>query len=233
VNAARSRTLLAATSALLVLPLAGCSLIGYTIGSEMESNPRRMRPATAAEVATTRKGDTVILTMKDGTRLLARYDGLYPWPDSAYAARYAAWRAAARLDFRPPRLGEQVHVHGWAWPSEWGPLDARGEFLGFAPGRLHVERRGKALAADLPMLGTLTGEDGRAIRGEQLLAVTDLPLQAVAILTEEGVPRRVDLYGDSLAGAQLGPPRGSARKTGFFAGLVIDVAAVVMIALAN
>ena len=207
--------------------LAGCSAVGYFVGSEMDSKPPVFRPATGAEVAAARPGEiTLALVLDDSVRMEGRYDGLEARPESAYAARYIAWQEHAGLAFAPPKLHEPIEVRGWKWPTVQGPLKTRATFLGFAPGRLHLESKGRAIAADLPMLESITSADGRVIEGDALRATADrLPRQTIAIL-RDSVVHRIDLDDRRVTGIEIGPPPKTAKWWGLTLGAIVDVALI-------
>jgi hypothetical protein len=207
----------------------GCSAVGYFVGSEMDSKPITFRPATAAEVAASRPGEiSLVLELADSSRVEGIYQGLEARPESAYAARYAAWRESAGLAFVPPRLHETIDLRGWKWPTVQGPLKTRGAFLGFAPGLVHLEHKGRPIAADLPMLERITCEDGHVIAGDALIAAADrLPKQTIAMLRDTSGSRRVDLEDPRITGVRIGPPPRTARWWGLALGGLVDLSAAI------
>ena len=120
-----------AVFALLVsVHISGCSLIGFGLGSAIDSSrPIHVHPGTREQLFKLSPGAMLSLHREDGSTVVGIYRGLVAEPDSAYVLRYGAWRDTARLDFRPPRIGEPIRlVHGgWNLSSSKATV----EFLGF------------------------------------------------------------------------------------------------------
>lgn len=164
------------------------------------------------------KGARVIVRRSDGTSVAGVYEGLVPTPDSAYVARYAAWRDTAQAGFRPPAIGTPVLILR-ADVNRY----AKRTFLGFGPHALHVTTTGEA-SDGIPF------EKVKLVRFESTTVTRDsldrlasgVPVAAVARIRQGTTVHQIDLLDPRITGIEVAGPKRT-RTKGLIIGLFADV----------
>ena len=207
----------------------GCTALGYGVGSAIDGSlPPKLTPGQAAEVVLVKPGATVVIHYADSSRVAGRYRGLDPSADSAYAARYSAWRATDPLSFRLPRIGATIRLAS----RDAFTRSTSGTFLGFGPRALLLaEPRRKPVTIPFEAVASIQSDSGEVIRGAQLLDVAGrVPVQTIALLESDGVVRPVDLQDEAIRGIEIGIP-GHGYRTGLsMVGLLADASLVLALA---
>jgi len=126
VNMLNPRSLLTAGVLLgLIVPQSACTLIGYGIGSAIDSGNKRTVAPESFAPDTIETGTMFKLRLRDGSLVKGKYLGIEPLPAEEYAARYAWIREQHLTNVPLPELGDTVTLV----MISGGELDA--EFLGF------------------------------------------------------------------------------------------------------
>lgn len=199
--------------------VSGCSVINYGVGSGIDARRNRTGSRDISGLIGLRKGARLVVRKSDGTSVAGIYEGLVPWPDSAYLLRYGAWRDTARVGFQPPALGDLMGIRG-----KIGVGLSKRRFQGFGPRFLHAT-------------GTYASTDGIAfedvsfvvfdsttVTGESLLRVSSgLPIRAVARIRQGQAEHPVDLLDPAIVGLEFAGHRSHVRTKGLLIGLLVDV----------
>jgi hypothetical protein len=212
----------AVTAAILAaaLPLAGCTLIGLGIGALVDrGSAGKRKPVPTVSVTTLDEGRAIELTLRDGSLITGRYQGLEPVPEKPYGERWRESLQALAGEVSLPGLGP-VHVRTKA--------GAEGDvtLLGLGPGYLSV-RAGNAPLERVPLdsLASVSVPGGGSLDGTtlaRLAAEGRLPyLEAVVVKGSAG-RRSVPL--EQVRTTSLVTKNG--KKIGAIIGAAIDAALV-------
>jgi hypothetical protein len=94
----------------VVLQLSGCSLIGFGIGSVIDSAGPDSVLIPGWKVKTIKPGEEIIVILKDGQKIEGTYEGMEPVPKVEYAKRYASFRKQKSEEFSLPALGDTITI---------------------------------------------------------------------------------------------------------------------------
>ncbi|UCF20110.1 MAG: hypothetical protein JSU87_01500 [Gemmatimonadota bacterium] len=214
----------------LIVPQSACTLVGFGIGSVIDSgNKRTIRPESFAP-DTIDLGKTFKLRLRDGSVVGGKYLGIEPLPDEEYAARYAVAREQRLMNVPLPEIGETVTLR----MNRGDELDA--EFLGFDFNSVLVRKPGEFGPESLRLgdIRQFRVAGNEAIRGEALtllLSEGALPLQSALVVQakpakgREGGRRLLPM--DEVLLIEWKP--GAGRTVGAIIGATIDVAILVAV----
>jgi hypothetical protein len=230
------RTLGAAIALLSLGCLSGCSLIGLSVGSMIDSG-RRVGPA--ARLTSTRPGRPVSVRLQDGRVVTGVFAGTEQVPAADYAAAYETWRRSAP-DTRLPRLGDALVCVRERWDSTGFGSEGsalRGRFGGLGYEFVAVNIPGQAAPVLLPLEVIESIADGAGNRvswlGEVRRGVPrgDFPLlTSFNVRVGDGVER---IRLDQVASVERSPPR-TGKIMGVLLGLALDgVAIAFAVAMSN
>ena len=171
-------------------------------------------------------GDSVILTLKDSTRVAGEFQGLAKTSPEAYGPRYERWRSTAPQATHMPAMGAQVELVGFGMSNF-----ARGSFWGFSQEAVEIQKKRDAPIGSVefarfthlvvPGKGQVRRQQlERWSKAGELPRVTELRLQ-----TADG-PRTIPL--DDVAAAQAPGFAPAPRGLGLFSDRVVFVGASVL-----
>jgi len=211
-----SRRLARGLVGLLSVPLAGCTFWGWLIGHQADKNaaPKTVPPL---EVVRLDKGRGVELTLRDGSQVSGRFDGLEPIPQSQYRDRWKESLQALAPATLVPGLGA-------AQLRTKGGKESEVTLVGLLPGALRI-RTGRSAtvgAVTLDSVATLGVPGGGSIDGATLARLAQegrLPfLDGVALKAKDGTRQVVPL--ESVRSGSF--KHGHGALIGALTGLAID-----------
>ncbi len=97
-------------AATVVLQLSGCSLIGFGIGSVIDSAGPDSVLIPGWKVKTIKPGEEIIVILKDGQKIGRAYQGIEPVTKVEYAKRYASFREQKSGELPLPALGDTIII---------------------------------------------------------------------------------------------------------------------------
>jgi hypothetical protein len=214
--------------------LSGCTLIGFGLGSAIDSSSKRTfgPQAFAPESAgrdTLKQGTKLKLNLRDGEVVEGKYLGVERLPADEYAQIYDDARERYELQTALPEPGDTVTL-----ALVTGRV-LEGEFLGFEGRRWVVFRREtpwRVAAADIV---EMTNGRGCSVSGEtldRLLSSGAVPtMSALALEVDVGRSRREEVRLIPLDNIMSGTYKPTSGRTALtLIGLAVDVAAVVAFA---
>jgi hypothetical protein len=210
-----------AVAAVLSVSLSGCTFFGWLIGRDVDhkARPRVVPPLQAASVE---KGKRVELTLRDGSLVAGRFDGLEAVPPAVYRER---WKESLQT------LAPATVLPGLGAARIRTKAGREGDvtLLGVRPGELSFrEGTGSTpLKVSLDSLASLSVPGGGAIEGATLSRLAQdgrLPfLDTLVVTTKDGARRTVPM--ESVRSATVNPDGRLGNKgalTGALIGLAID-----------
>jgi hypothetical protein len=211
---------LLALGSCLSVHVSGCSLIGLAGGAIIDAR----RPATmlvpTGKMHAFREGDSLLLVLRDTSRIAGRYAGVSRMSDEVYRERYGrirGERGAAAL----PVPGANVTVVLSRWDLASG---GQKEFLAFVIDAIEIrDRRGEVKALPIREVQEIRWDEGRARLSraelERLRLEGALPIAASITIDADGGAVTVPL--DDVAWV-WGPTMKDAARKGFVLGLAAD-----------
>lgn len=213
-----------ALSFLLIASSPGCTAIGAGVGAAIRTPARDARPGSPAEAIRLKRGDVVLLRLRDGRSLSGTFESLHSRSGSEYEPLYLASQrmgAEGRLlpDLGPVRLS-----------SGEGREPEDFELVGFEEAGVVVRRPGgeNSLVTFARARSMTSREQAVDLKAVERLTVAG----SVPSLTEvrlKGVMEGVGL--NEVASLQYRPRRGHAL-IGAGVGLVLDLLAIVAVGYA-
>lgn len=213
--------------------LSGCTLIGYGLGSAIDSSSKRtfgpevFAPESAGR-DTLKSGTKLKLNLRDGEVVEGKYLGVERLPAEEYAQVYAGARERYQLQSALPEPGDTVTL-----ALVTGRV-LEGELLGFEGRRWVIFRRETLLRVAAADVVEMTDGGDCSVSGETLDrllssgAVPTMSALALEVVVSEGRTRREErrlIPLDSILSATYKPTSG--RTVGTLAGLAIDVVALI------
>jgi hypothetical protein len=155
----------------LIVFQSGCSLIGYGVGSLIDSGNKRTVASESFAPDTIEPGKLIKLRLRGGGTVDGAYLGIEPIPDEEYAKRYARARERYLPSIQLPELGDTVTL------CMIGGGELHTELLGFDLYNVLVRTPGE------PGLESVSPEDV-----DQLLVGGDASIrgETLALLLSEG-----------------------------------------------
>ena len=211
---------------LLAVPFSGCTLIGLGIGALVDDHSQgKPRTVSPLAVASASPGQSVELSLRDGSLVTGRLQGVEAVEDALYRERWKGSLQALAGTATLPGLGA-VHVR-----TAKGEADAT--LLGLRPGRL-VIRQGRRVDADTVALDSLTSlgvPGGGSVDGVTVARLAQegkLPFLDALVVKANGARRVIPLE-DVHSASFLSK---SGKKTGAIIGAVLDAAVVTLAVIA-
>ncbi len=230
-------TVAALFAGFFLLRITGCTLIGYSVGSIVDSGKPDRRPLPGWKMETLKPGTKIDLYLRDGTVLSGKYSGLYQRSEEEYAGLYAAAREENQKEVLLPPLGESLAV------TYTAGKDTAGVLLGFDFQSILLQTGPKTSRINLPALAKLSVarlnliDAGAVKRLSSAGKIPSLSMIEVSTRAEnsastakrsEEIPRRVAL--EEVIQIQVPNPK-SGKSTGALIGAVVDLAVLVTVAI--
>jgi hypothetical protein len=224
VNRALTWMLLILLSCSFAIHVAGCSILGASIGAIADARRPRTKLVPTGRVVKFYPGDKLVLFLKDSTRVEGIYAGPDRLSDSNYVGRYQRWRAASPENGEFPLIGERIRV------GESGITSADdGKFVGFVHRGLEIDRRGSKRVRLFEDHHWLLRSDGHRIdlaRVSKQALAGELPVITALRVRSAESTRTVPL---NDVGLVYGPTHPQGARMGFVIGLTVDAAVAVAI----
>ena len=181
---------------------AGCSVIGYSIGSAVDNRKSDYRMISERNYTQVHPGDIISLLYRDGSKIRGAYLGVAASADSNYQELLNA--AGAVTDLEIPTLGENVFVsfaNGTAAEAAFCGFDYAFPDLALFPAiLLKFSDRDTAVAVNLAILREISKFDRYTLRAVQIdsaLAAGILPSRTVLVI-DTGAIEKMRISGESL-----------------------------------
>ena len=218
---------------LVLLTLAGCSLIGLGIGAAVDSGKPSRKEIPSWEVHSIKPGTKLTIFLNSGELLTGKYIGMLPLPEEEYRRLYSEAKAGDCAIL--PDLGEEISV------EQSQGQELRGELLGFEYQTLLL---GMLPKSDEPSripqntIVSITDSSGRLILPEPLQELSragKIPVRSKISLVSENrtVDNKlrpdtalVDFYEISQVQIHL---KKSGKMTGLLVGAIIDFAVIIVV----
>jgi hypothetical protein len=151
-----------ALAVLMAAPVAGCTLIRLGIGAEVDKKAQP-KPVATYSLATASKGSDLELTLRDGSVVSGRFDGLEPVPEAQYRERWKESLQALATITPVPGLG-RVQVRTKAGQ------EADATLVGITPAQVRLLESPASGPASVPFdkLASLGVPGGGAVDGATL-----------------------------------------------------------------
>jgi hypothetical protein len=232
---------IAVIAGVFTIQITSCTVLGFGIGAIVDANRHtRYDPTVPTRVITVKRGTDIQIRLDDNSIASGRFDGWTLVGDSAYTARYAAWRERHTGALRPPALGDTVTLSATpaeqpernhesditGEPAPADPFAAReAVFGGWAPYSVMIALRGKPFVAQpFAEINTLAHVRGDPVPRDSIrawLAEEPPPPMRIAIKihahgeTREFPAERVTLIA-------IGAPK-NGKTVGALVGLGVDL----------
>jgi hypothetical protein len=214
----------------LIVLQSACTLVGYGIGSAIDSGNKRTIAAEDITPDTIKPGKAFTLRLRDGGTVDGRYFGIEPLPAEEYAARYAATRERHLTTVPLPELRDTVTL------SMMLGSELSAEFLGFDFYKVLIWKPGAPLPQGVRPgdIDNLLVEGSTAIEGETLtllLSEGALPFHSAFVMQAPPTIGKASsqrlLPVDQVLLIEWKPSTG--RTVGAIVGATIDAAVLVAI----
>ena len=217
------RTLLVFTLLPLVIAsglLAGCSLVGYTLGSKIDGAGQKLVTVDGWNLERVEVGTQVHALLRTGGEVAGAFEGLDRDSPAAYSARYALWRSQ-HADLGAPEVGGDLQI------VDVGGKPVAATFVAFEVSSLIVIRADNQLVDAIPYrkIDRLSASGGGTWTGTRLADLAHqgrLPLRSCLLM--KGEPR-VPL--DQIERVEMLHAGSTARTVGFIMGAAVDAVLVV------
>ncbi|MGH8004366.1 MAG: hypothetical protein ACRECJ_06555 [Limisphaerales bacterium] len=215
-----------------LLRMAGCTLIGFGVGSIVDSTKPDRRPLPGWKMEALKPGTKIDLFLRDGTVLSGKYAGLYQRPEEEYAGLYSAVRREKEAEVLLPPLGESLTV------GLMSGRDTAGVFLGFDFHTLLLRKGVDTSRIELPMAAKLNLAEAEPVK--KLSSDGAIPFRSmIELKTRIKIPPHSAKRGnDSLhrvAAEQVVqiqiPTIKKGKSTGALIGAIVDVAVLITVAI--
>ncbi len=158
---------------LAALLLSGCTVIGMTIGSEMDRAIRREATGSAMRVISLKPGRSITVTQKNGQEMTGVYEGLRQRPASEYVPLYEEARANL-FKTTLPVVGDTLSVTLWTGKIMEAPL------IGFGLQHMWLKSPKENSLTNIPL------SDITRIRNNRGVAFDSLKQRSM--MAEDGMP---------------------------------------------
>lgn len=219
--------------AVATLALNGCSLIGLSIGAQIDASKPDQTILPGWEVVTIKPGTAINVILKDGNRLSGKYSGLYRIPAEQYAANYSQAREQKPEGILLPALGDSINIRLFLKKAKEPEISLECTFEGFEHDRILFKQKGRTALSDVPLsfVTKIAGSRNKIISGEtiqRLILEGEIPVLSAIVV--EGEVEKTLVAMDNMSQIEIPVKKHDGALTGFLIGAVIDavvVAAVV------
>lgn len=230
-------------AAIVVLQLNGCSLIGFGIGSAIDSRKSDTIFIPGWKVEAIKPGEQIRVILRDGKEVEGKYVGLNRVPPKEYAKRYADFRKQRQEELFLPALGDSITItmksgaqgqrilsgfdHQYLATTLEGETDTSHAFASYI---MSVRQMGDTTTGIvlLKKVDKIVDSDGNVVKGEDLQRLAfegGIPLlSAIAI---EHLLTTTQVAMNEVHQIEV-PKKGSAKWTGLAIGAAIDVFIIVV-----
>jgi hypothetical protein len=198
--------------------LAGCSLIGYGIGSKIDASNRKLVAVDGWNLERVEAGAQIHVLLRSGGEVAGAFEGV-DYSAAEYSARYDAWRGG-HADFAALEVGGGVEI------VDVGGKELSGTFVAFDDSSLVVVRgdTGTVDRISYRKIDRISAPGGATWAGARLAELASqgrLPLRSCLVM--ENRPRvpmeQIDRVEMLRAGSK-------ARVVGFLVGAAVDAVLV-------
>jgi hypothetical protein len=222
----------------VVLRFTGCSVIGFGIGSAIDSSKPKEKIVPGWEVQTIKPGNKIMLILKDGSGLEGKFLGLDRVPEQEYAEAYSRIRQQKPEGVLLPEIGENITITD-TLGKEWAY-----QFLGYDFRHIVLRPQGEteSIRMSLNLMSRIVDNQGNIIEGEtirKLFSENRLPLLSAISIRQEPILNRIPESGievpvettrvalDKIYQIKV-PIKKQAALTGFLIGAVVDVTVIII-----
>jgi hypothetical protein len=215
-------------TAVAVLALNGCSMIGLGIGVSIDSSKPNQKTVPGWQATAIKPGAPINVILKDGSWLHGKYSGLGRVPAEQYAALYSQARERKPEGILLPALGESIEIETSVRLFKEFEEKLEGTFEGFEHDRILSKLIGTTVLSGVPLsfVTKIAAGKGRVISGEtikELILAGQIPVMSAIVIEREAGKTQVAM--NDVRQIEI-PVKKHAALEGFLIGAVIDTAIV-------